>query len=617
MPPPPPPPPQPIDQSPRRVLSDITNISPSRRVTTSIARKERLLRSVSLATTAPEKAALFDKAGIAPHNRSKYLQRYKAAVEANKAADATQKQPLTAKRRSGGGRHAVLTEAQEKELRDWLMQLRRHGARVAVSEVMVRIEARRRFGIPATHKWVRGWMARQGLAMRRRTTYKEITTERMLAIKASYQLKSSVIFNSVQPQYIWNTDETSVFYDAPGSRTIDEKGARDVEIGHTGKYADRVSVVLCCSYNGDLLPPLVVHRCYETKKLTKSNTYRKRYISTPKGGDAVPGVEMWITHKKKAWLDTEMMVRWLEHVYADGVRFLKLKPADTVLFMDGCSAHHTAQAEDTARTLGIRVEVLPPNTTPFLQPCDQYVNALFKSYYHKEWEEWYMEKGYMDKSKPNEKYSNLRRAKEEDVNKWIANATAQLILTPRSVRRSWFDTLIAPIPHMMHLPPKLWHIITSFMQNDVITYDTCRNEHDWTSRDWLSTRARVAEMMQQQARIKFDLPATKRKRKQPPMEVVEQEESNEEVKEEAVVMEEEAKVSVVVRVGRKRYVAIVEHKVVSAIRWKRKCSDGHSIPAQSAVKVEPMVISEADGDVRMQGAGTLINPLRILQPWDS
>lgn len=118
----------------------------------------------------------------------------------------------------------------------------------------------------------------------------------MLAVKASYQLKSSVIFNSIQPKYISNTDETSVVYDAPGRCTIDEKGARNVGIGHTGKYADRVCllccVVLCCSYYRELLPPLVpplvVHRCYETKKLANSTTYKKMYISTPEGGETVP-----------------------------------------------------------------------------------------------------------------------------------------------------------------------------------------------------------------------------------------------------------------------------------------------------------------------------------------
>jgi len=144
-----------------------------------LARKEQLLRTVSTATTSAEKAAVLLKAGIAPRNHSKYLSRYKKVVEVNTAASESDKLPRTAKRLSGGGRHTILTAEQELELREWVMDLRRKGARVAVSEKIVRFEAMKRFGITASHRWVNGWMKRQGLTIRLRTTYKEIATERM------------------------------------------------------------------------------------------------------------------------------------------------------------------------------------------------------------------------------------------------------------------------------------------------------------------------------------------------------------------------------------------------------------------------------------------------------
>ena len=124
----------------------------------------------------------------------------------------------------------MLTAEQEAELRDWVMEQRRSEARLAVSEKMVRIEARHRWGIPASSKWVNGWMERQRLCMRLRTTHKEIDTERMGEVKQQYQNKMARLFNTVSHHLIFNTDETAVFFDAPHNRTIDEIGARNVEI---------------------------------------------------------------------------------------------------------------------------------------------------------------------------------------------------------------------------------------------------------------------------------------------------------------------------------------------------------------------------------------------------
>ena len=166
---------------------------------------------------------MLSKAGIAPHNHGRYVTRYEQQLATNAASPKKERQPLTAKRLSGAGRRTALTAEEELELRAWVMQQRRSQARLAVSEVAVRMEANRRWGIPATSKWVNGWMKRQGLSMRLRTTHKEINTERMIEVKAQYQNKMAQLFNTVSYNRIFNTDETAVYYDAPHSRIIDEK----------------------------------------------------------------------------------------------------------------------------------------------------------------------------------------------------------------------------------------------------------------------------------------------------------------------------------------------------------------------------------------------------------
>ena len=126
---------------------------------------------------------MLSRAGIAPHNHGRYLTRYEQQLATNAASPKKEKQPQSAKRLSGGGRKTALTAEQEAELRVWVMEQRRSAARLAVSEKMVKMEAKRRWGIPATSKWVSGWMQRQRLCMRLRTTHKEIDTERMMEVK--------------------------------------------------------------------------------------------------------------------------------------------------------------------------------------------------------------------------------------------------------------------------------------------------------------------------------------------------------------------------------------------------------------------------------------------------
>ena len=274
----------------RRALSDITNHTPPRRHQTTLKRKQQLLRAASTAATPQERAAVLCSAGIAPHNHGRYLTRYEQQLADNAATPQMERKPQTAKRLSGGGRKTALTAEQEAELCAWVMEQRRCEARLAVSEKMVQIEARRRWGIPASSKWVSGWMDRQGLSMRLRTTHKEIDTERMREVKQQYQNKVAALFHTVCHHHIFNVDETAVFFDAPHNRTIDEIGARSVEIGHTEHYADRISVVLCISCSGRMLPPLVVHTCNETKEYKKTGTFTFASYSTPRGGEDVPSV---------------------------------------------------------------------------------------------------------------------------------------------------------------------------------------------------------------------------------------------------------------------------------------------------------------------------------------
>lgn len=161
------------------------------------------------------------------------ISRYKHVVADRDSKPKKEREPLTARRLRGGGRRTKLTDEQEKELEEWVMSLRECADKIAVSEKMIQIQARAQYGIVASNKWVQGFMKRRGLRMRLRTTDKEVSTERMQTIAREYRNKHAALFATHSHALLFNMDETPIYLDAPGNRTVDRVGAKTVEIGTT------------------------------------------------------------------------------------------------------------------------------------------------------------------------------------------------------------------------------------------------------------------------------------------------------------------------------------------------------------------------------------------------
>jgi hypothetical protein len=333
---------------------------------------------------------------------------YKQSIDNNCAKPQSEQRPLTARRSSGGGRKSILTKEQEAEVKQHVLSLRRSPARPRVTRVMIAMYIKERYDVELGRKGIAGLMRRQRLSERKRTTTKEVDTPRMQEIKKHWTNKFASFFATTNHQCIINIDETSVYRDAPGDRTIDEVGAKTIEIGSTQHDADRVAVLL------------------------------------------------WVSYAPKGWLNGAMMMKWLEVVYKDELASRGIRVEDAVLFMDNCPAHDCDEVVAMMRSEGIRHQFFPPRCTPILQPLDQNVNQLFGLEYAKQWERWYMTEGAYDFTPAH----NLRRAKDEEVNKWIANALVNV--TPHIVRVSWERATSAP-HHLLRLPARLWQRIMPFL----------------------------------------------------------------------------------------------------------------------------------------------------------
>ena len=317
---------------------------------------------------------------------------------------------------------------------------------------MVQLYVQEQYGVELGRKGIANLLRRQRLSDRKRTTTKEVNTPRMQEIKRHWTNKFASFFATTNHQWIINIDETSVYRDAPGDSTIDEIGAKTVEIGSTQHDADRVAVLLCINRAGTVFTPLIIHKSTSRKKVLQ---FIPTSVRIERGGKDID-VKMWVSYAPKGWLNGAMMVKWLQVVYMAELASKGIGVEDAVLFMDNCPAHECDEVVATMRGGAIKYEFFPPKCTPILQPLDQNVNQLFGLEYAKKYEEWYMTKGAYDFTPA----GNLRRATDDEVNKWIAHAL--VAITPHIVRVSWERATSAPL-HVMRLPAKPWEKIMSFL----------------------------------------------------------------------------------------------------------------------------------------------------------
>ena len=378
---------------------------------------------------------------------------YKKSMNNNRSKPKSQQRPLTACRSAGGGVKSTLGEEREAEVKQFVLSLRRSPARPRVTRVMMQLHIKEKYGINLGRKGIAGLMKRQHLSERKRTTTKEVNTTRMQEVKHHWTNKFAPFFATTNWERIINIDETSVYRDAPGDTTIDEIGAKTVEIGTTQHDRDRVAVLLMINRAGTVFIPLVIYKSTSRKKVLE-------FIPTPvkitRDGVEVE-VKLWVTYARKGWLNGAMMMKWLDVVYKSELASRDIKVEDATLFMDNCGAHDSEEVVAKMRGDGIRHVFFPPNTTPILQPLDQNVNQLFGAEYARQWEEWYRTEGAYDFTPA----GNLRRAKDEEVNRWVAHAVASI--TPHIVRVSWERAVSAPL-HLLRLPARAWQSIESYLQ---------------------------------------------------------------------------------------------------------------------------------------------------------
>lgn len=153
-----------------------------------------------------------------------------------------------------------------------------------------------------------------------------------------------------KPEHIFNVDESG-FSLAWTPRTIlARRGQKSPQALVAGSGREYVTVQVCVSASGRLLPPYVV---YKGKRLIADTTYGgplgSRFTVTPNG-----------------WMDEATFINWMRTL------FIPSLPAERpiLLILDGHSSHISYEVRVLAIENQIHLLKLPAHTTHVLQPLD-------------------------------------------------------------------------------------------------------------------------------------------------------------------------------------------------------------------------------------------------------
>ena len=144
-------------------------------------------------------------------------------------------------------------------------------------------------------------MRRWRLSRRVRTTTKDISSAKVLRLAIVWRAR---FWRHKFPENgkwadlscLWNMDESSVYLDMPTSNTLELIGAKSVEIATTQHDYTRVAVVLSCNRTGEMLDPLVIHKCDKGTK----NQNQVRRVTVTLDGDT--DVHLYVTKNQSGWL---------------------------------------------------------------------------------------------------------------------------------------------------------------------------------------------------------------------------------------------------------------------------------------------------------------------------
>ena len=169
---------------------------------------------------------------------------------------------------------------------------------------------------------------------------------------------------------IFNMDETPCYMDMSNDSTLDFVGNKNVDATNTGNDKSRFTVVLCICADGRILNAMVI---------------LKGLVHVPRC-DIPQNIKLFAS--KGGSMNETLMHQWIQSVFTTRGRYLSTEPS--LLIMDSHRSHYVETVITKLKSYNIKTKLVPPKTTPYLQPLDVTggPNKVFKHLMRGEWQDW-------------------------------------------------------------------------------------------------------------------------------------------------------------------------------------------------------------------------------------
>lgn len=210
----------------------------------------------------------------------------------------------------------------------------------------------------ASDGWLTRWKERHGII------FKKLHGEKLDCNNNAAEDWLATTWSSIkeryQPQDIFNSDETGLYYRATPDKAMVFKSAEAVGCK---RLKDRLTVLLTCNMTGtEKTPPLVIGKSRAPRCFKGVKQLPTKYDSN-----------------RNAWMTAVIFENFLRSWDAELAR----KKRKIALLLDNCPAHpHITTLNN------IELVFLPPNTTSLIQPLDQGIIKTFKTNFRTNMRKW-------------------------------------------------------------------------------------------------------------------------------------------------------------------------------------------------------------------------------------
>ena len=221
------------------------------------------------------------------------------------------------------------------------------------------------------------------------------------------------------PHFIFNMDQTPVYFSYHRSKTLAKRGIKTVHVRKSTSDTRRATCALTCTAAGEFLRPMLIYKGKATGRIAMREFQRHDPTSI-------------YACQVAAWMDEPCMLRWIDEVLKPYLVVNRPPPGIVpVILLDAYRCHMMASVINAIADLGIEIISIPGGCTGLCQPLDVGINKPFKARVRALWEEWMIEE--IDRT------GIVYAPSRDDISSWVAKVVWGMDRKPL-MRNAWRKT---------------------------------------------------------------------------------------------------------------------------------------------------------------------------------